>query len=49
MILPPKLTYSGLTIIVDNPSRFDVDRKTLLSGFAGTWFNEEWKIMTLTV
>lgn len=41
MILPPKLTYCGLTIILDNPSRFDNERKTLLSGFAGTWFNEE--------
>ena len=41
MIIEPKFTYSGLTIILDNPSRFDVDRKSLLTGFAGDWFNTE--------
>lgn len=41
MIIPPKFTYCGITIILDNPSRFDVERKSLLTGFAGDWFNEE--------
>lgn len=26
---------------MDNPSRFDIDRNTLLTGFAGQWFNDE--------
>lgn len=41
MIIPPKLQYCGLTIILDNPSRFDLDNKSLLTGFAGQWFNDE--------
>ena len=41
MILHPKFSYCGLTIILDNPSRFDVQRKSLLCGFAGDWFAEE--------
>jgi len=41
MIILPKFTYNGLTIILDNPSRFDIERKSLLTGFAGDWFNTE--------
>ena len=33
---PPRLTYSGLTIILSQPSRFDTTE--LLSGNAGAWF-----------
>lgn len=35
----PRLTYSGLTIILSNPSRFDTQYKTLLSCGAGNLFN----------
>lgn len=34
----PKTTYSGLTVILDKPSRFDKDG--LISGYAGNFFNE---------
>jgi hypothetical protein len=34
---PPKFTYSGLTIILSNPSRFD--QTELISAQAGAWFN----------
>lgn len=34
----PKLTYSGLTIVLSNPSRFDTTR--LLSANAGVMFND---------
>lgn len=36
---PPRLSYSGLTIILSNPSRFD--RLELLSATAGWFFNNE--------
>jgi len=35
----PRLTYSGLTIVLSNPSRFDTQFKTLLSCGAGQLFN----------
>lgn len=35
----PKGTYNGITIILSNPSRFDI--VALLSGNAGTWFKTE--------
>jgi hypothetical protein len=35
---PPQLAYRGLTILMSNPSRFD--KQMLLSGQAGTWFND---------
>lgn len=35
----PSLDYSGLTIILDGPSRHD--KEHLLSGLAGVWFQEE--------
>jgi len=38
---PPLLPYSGLTIILSNPSRFDLETKKLLSGNAGSWFKSE--------
>jgi len=40
---PPKLSYRGLTIVLSNASRFDLDAKPpqLLSGNAGLWFNDE--------
>src|SRR3954463_8650346 len=36
---PPRLNYVGLTLIVSNPSRFDITE--LLSGNAGQWFSGE--------
>ena len=36
MIENPKSNYSGLTIVMDSPSRFDL--KSLLSGYSGDWF-----------
>lgn len=36
---PPKFNYCGLTIVMSNPSRFDI--VSLLSATAGYWFNEE--------
>ena len=33
---PPILDYSGLTVILSNPSRFDTEE--LISGEAGAWF-----------
>lgn len=39
---PPKFTYCGLTIILSNPSRFDLYVKgALLRGMAGEFVNEE--------
>lgn len=38
---PPVAPYCGLTIIMSNPSRFDIDNKKLLSGNAGSWFKSE--------
>lgn len=35
---PPKLTYSGITVVMSNQSRFD--NKVLLSGNGGGYFNE---------
>lgn len=35
----PKLRYSGLTIVLSNPSRYDTTH--LISAFAGTYFDEE--------
>ncbi len=35
----PRLTYSGLTIILSNPSRFDTQYKNLLSSGAGALMN----------
>lgn len=37
----PSLSYSGLTIIIDEPSRFDIEFQRLLSGAAGDWLNRE--------
>lgn len=39
MRTPPQISYNGITIILDKPSRFDKD--VLLSGLAGQWFEEE--------
>ena len=36
----PKLAYSGITVVLDNPSRFDLQRKRLLTGTAGDRFND---------
>src|SRR5213082_2580865 len=36
---PPKFNYSGLTIVLSNPSRFD--KTKLLSATAGHWFDNE--------
>jgi len=38
---PPKFTYNGLTIVMSNPSRFDLERKELLSANSGLWFRNE--------
>jgi len=38
MLEEPKLPYSGLTVIIDKPSRFDL--YTLLSGYAGQFFDD---------
>lgn len=37
----PKFTYKGLTIIMSNPSRFDIEHKKLLSGVAGHIFDKD--------
>lgn len=37
----PSSPYSGLTIILDEPSRFDIDFNRLLSGPAGDWMDRE--------
>src|ERR1035438_9521541 len=37
MLDSPKTTYSGLTVIIDCPSRFDFNG--LLSGYAGQFFD----------
>ena len=39
MILKPRLSYKGLTVILSNPSRFD--RAELLSATGGYYFREE--------
>lgn len=39
LYLPPKLKYSGLTVIMSNPSRFDI--KSLLEGTGGWFFKNE--------
>lgn len=36
----PKLEYSGLTVVMDNPSRFDLSRNRLITGTAGDRFND---------
>lgn len=36
----PTQNYCGLTVVLSNPSRFDLDNNYLISGFAGTYFNE---------
>ena len=33
----PTETYSGLTVVIDTPSRFD--RSVLMSGYAGAFFD----------
>jgi len=40
MRFPPLLDYCGLTIVMDNPSRFDVTRERLATGSAGDALNE---------
>lgn len=37
----PKFTYKGLTIILSQPSRFDLREHKLLSGAAGAFLNQE--------
>lgn len=41
MRTPPTEPYSGLTVILDAPSRFDLDQNRLLSATGGEWFGEE--------
>ncbi len=41
MHTPPTTAYSGLTLILDKPSRFDLDNKRLLAGPAGVWMENE--------
>lgn len=36
----PKFAYSGLTIVLSNPSRLDIDNKRLLSGSGGQMLDE---------
>lgn len=36
----PRIDYSGLTIVLSNPSRFDFEQKRLLAGMAGSFFLE---------
>jgi hypothetical protein len=36
----PSILYSGMTVVLDAPSRFDEDTGHLLSGPAGPWFSE---------
>lgn len=38
---PCKFTYCGLTIIMSNASRFDLDSRQLLSANSGSWFCED--------
>lgn len=38
MRTPPSTSYSGLTVYIDSPSRFDTER--LISGTTRTWFEE---------
>lgn len=38
--LKPKLDYNGLTVILSNPSRFDLKQNKLLASTGGTYFNE---------
>ena len=40
MIDNPTKPYSGLTIILDEPSRFDLDSGNLISGYTGSHFND---------
>lgn len=40
MITNPIKPYSGLTIILDKPSRFDLDSGKLISGFTGQHFDD---------
>lgn len=37
---PPSDTYSGITIVLDKPSRFDIASGHLLSGIARDWFHD---------
>lgn len=41
MRLLPQLNYCGLTIVLSNQSRFDVDSKGLLTANGGTYFSEK--------
>ena len=41
MHTPPTAEYSGLTILIDRPSRFDTDNNRLLAGPAGDWLEKE--------
>jgi hypothetical protein len=41
MRIAPRLTYCGLTVVLSNPSRFDLKDNKLLSGYAGAFFNDE--------
>lgn len=36
----PKLPYCGLAIVLDNPSRFDLNTKRLISGQVGDYFSD---------
>lgn len=38
MVINPSLPYSGLTVILEAPSRFD--SSGLLGGYAGSWFDD---------
>lgn len=40
MYTPPTTKYSGLTVIIDAPSRFDEDQQRLLADPAGRWLSE---------
>lgn len=44
---PAKLAYSGLTVLMDNPSRFDIKNGKLLSGLAGEFFSYNLKPLHL--
>lgn len=41
MHTPPTLSYSGVTLIVDSPSRFDLEFGRLCSGPVVPWMNQE--------
>jgi len=41
MLSQPTTQYSGLTIVLSKPSRFDVENGKLLSGMAGQWLEDE--------